>query len=344
MKRIKMLVLTDHSTHSKENSLYALLRALKAHRSCEYIDVASRGNEINDGFFHSLFDTRPFVTRVTEDFAYHEDGRCFLDGLRRTTLKEYDVIFLRLPHPTPVEFWSFLRTHFPERRIFNRPSGIERSSSKAFLLEVSSLCPPIKLCKTPEDILEFKSRFPIVLKPLRGYGGSGIIKIEGDQAWMGNQEIDLDNFLNTLKDGSEEYLAMKYLKNVDQGDKRIVVINGKTFGASLRLPADGSWLCNSAKGGRSVATTVEPEEKVIGMRLASVLSKMGVMFFGFDTLVDDNGKRVLSEVNTMSIGGLKQIDNASDEPLLMKAAGWVWDYAAGVIEQKTIETNGKVSS
>ena len=343
MTKYKMLVLTDHSTHSQENSLYAILRALNVHHRCDYIDVASRGNTLNDGFFNSMFDTRPFVTRVTPDFAYQEDHHYFLNGLRRTTLKEYDVIYLRLPHPTPAEFWPFLRTHFPEARIFNRPSGVERSSSKAFLLEVPSLCPPIKLCKTAEDILEFKSRFPIVLKPLRGYGGKGIVKIDGDRAWMGTEEIELENFLNSLIDDPEEYLAMKYLKNVNKGDKRVVVINGNIFGASLRLPAEDSWLCNNSQGGSSVATQVEPEEKVMAMRLASVLSKMGVMFFGFDTLVDDNGKRVLSEVNTMSIGGVMQIDRASEEPLLEKAAGWIWSYVAGIGQKKTSD-NGKVNT
>lgn len=334
MNKFKLLVLTDHSTHSKENSLYALLKALAAHPACEHIDVASRGNTMNAGFFYSFFDTRPFVNRVGADFAYSTDGRCFSENLRRTTLREYDVIYTRLPHPTPDDFWPFLRTHFPESRIFNRPSGIERSSSKGFLLEVPELCPPIKLCQTPEDILEFKAQFPIVLKPLRGYGGVGIMKIDGDRAWIGTEEINLEAFLESLRTNPREYLGMKYLKNVKQGDKRVVVINGHIYGAALRLPSADSWLCNNSQGGSSIVAKADAEEIFIAKQLSTVLSKMGVIFFGFDTLVDDNGKRVLSEINTMSIGGIVQIDQASEEPLLEKAANWIWDYVKNDIYEK----------
>lgn len=334
MMKFKMLVLTDHRSHSKENSFYALVKALDEHPDCDFIDVASRGNEINAGFFYSFYDTRPFVNRINSDFNFHDDGRCFTQSLRRASLREYDVIFLRLPHPTPADFWPFLRTNFPESRIFNRPSGVELSSSKEFLLEVPELCPPIKLCQTPEDIIEFKAQFPIVLKPLRGYGGTGIIKIDGDRAWAEKEEINLDSFLEALRTNPQEYLGMKYLKNVSQGDKRVVVIAGKIFGASLRLPAEGSWLCNNSQGGTSVITKVDEEEKMIAKRLDAVLSGMGVIFFGFDTLVDDHGKRVLSEINTMSIGGIKQIDQESDEPLLEKASDWIWTYVKNIIYEK----------
>lgn len=334
MKKFKLLVLTDHSTHSKENSLYALMKALREHPACELIDVASRGNSINAGFFHSFYDNRPFVSRVTDNFTYHNDGRCFKQDLKRISLREYDAIFLRLPHPTPKDFWPFLRTNFPENHIFNRPSGVEYSSSKAFLLEVPELCPPIELCRTPEDILAFKSQFPIVLKPLRGYGGEGIIKIDGEEVWLGMEKIDFNAFLDSLSANPQEYLGMKYLKNVHQGDKRVVVINGHIYGASLRLPATNSWLCNNSQGGSSGVAKADSEEIYIAQRLHAVLSELGVIFFGFDTLVDDDGKRVLSEVNTMSIGGIMQIDRESNEPLLEKAAGWIWDYIKNDIYEK----------
>ena len=112
---------------------------------------------------------------------------------------------------------------------------------------------------------------------------------------------------------------MKYLKNVKQGDKRIVVVNGEILGASLRLPAENSWLCNVAMGGSSNVAQVEKEEEEIIQLINPTLSDKGIVMYGVDTLVSDDGKRVLSEINTTSIGGLPQIAAMNNLPLVEQA-------------------------
>ena len=119
---------------------------------------------------------------------------------------------------------------------------------------------------------------------------------------------------------------MKYLKNVKQGDKRIVVVNGQILGASLRLPADNSWLCNVAMGGSSNITQVEKEEEEIIRIINPTLSDKGIVMYGVDTLVGDDGKRVLSEINTTSIGGLPQIAAMNNLPLLERAIDLIWEF------------------
>ena len=171
MRKFKMLVLTDHRTHSVENSIYALVLALRNHPSCASIDVASRGNTLNNFFFQNHIDHGLFVSQVDASFGFYQDGRRFQRFMRRAQLRDYDVILLRLPPPLPDAFLDFLTAVYPEERIINRPSGIREVSGKEFLLHFSDLCPEMQLCRSVADVQSFAARFPIVLKPLRNYGG-----------------------------------------------------------------------------------------------------------------------------------------------------------------------------
>ena len=120
---------------------------------------------------------------------------------------------------------------------------------------------------------------------------------------------------------------MKYLKNVSQGDKRILVVGGQIMASSLRLPAEGSWLCNVAQGGKSVKADVTNEEIKIVKGLTPELIKEGVLIFGADTLEDDYGKRILSEVNTLSVGGFSQAQEQSGKPIIKMTIDKIFEYA-----------------
>ncbi len=327
MNAFRLLVLTDHRSHSPENSLYALLQAIRKHPKCAHLAVASRGTQGNQAFFAGQADkARLYATTVDEQFDYSEKGAAYRGKLQRVRLSDFDSILLRLPPPYDPVFASYLVSQFPEHRIINRPSGIARTSSKAFLLEVADLCPPIQLVESVEDLLQWKDQFPYVLKPLNNYGGKGIVKVDGDRVWSGDQSSSLLDFIQAFAKNPEPLLAMQYLDRVHEGDKRVVVCNGAIMGASLRLPALGSWLCNASQGGVSVSCTVTPEEEEIARKLAPRLKAEGVILFGFDTLVDHTGKRVLSEINTMSIGGLKQMEAQMGRPMLQEMADLIIQY------------------
>ena len=321
-----MLVLTDHSKHSKENSLYPLVQAMRKNEHCAQIDVATRGNELNDFFFRKLINKPLFVNKVDEHFTFFPSGRVFKDNIRRENLTNYDVVWLRMPPPLSSEFLGFLNNEFPDTLIINNPNGIYQTGSKEFLLNFASLCPPIQLCHSIADITSFKNQFPVVLKPFREYGGRGIVRIDGNRVWEGKQEKTFAEFTQQLKGQAIEYLGVKFLKNVGQGDKRIIVVDGQIMGASLRLPAKDSWLCNVAMGGSSNTAQVAPEEVTMVQKLNPVMSAMGIVIYGIDTLVGDDGKRVLSEINTTSIGGLPQIARMEGRPLVKQATDLMWNY------------------
>jgi glutathione synthase len=324
--KYKLLVLTDHSSQNDSNSIFALLQAMRIHPHCEQIDVASKGVDLNRRFFKGELGARLYACEVTADFSFQEDGRYFTQNLRAVALEDYDALFLRLPPPLDNAFLTALSRQFPDRKIINRPSGLIKTASKAYLLQFPEVCPPMKLCETAADIRSFSEQFPVVLKPLRNYGGRGIVKIENEQAEQDGEVRPLSQFLENYRQDPVPYLAMKFLVNVDQGDKRIVVVNGRILGGVLRMPPPGAWLCNAAQGGYAVSAAISPEEYRIAEVITPVLLEAGIVMFGFDTLTDDAGRRVLSEINTLSIGGLPQMGELNNTPVVDRAAGLLWQY------------------
>jgi len=290
------------------------------------VDVATRGNADNDLFFYSLKDIPLSVHKVTDSFTFKANGLVFQVPTKTTSLAAYDAIWLRLPPPLSYDFLQFLKSTYPRQIFINDPIGIHETGSKEFLLQFPSLCPPMKMCRSIEDITELKKRFPIVLKPLREYGGKGIVRIDKDKVWIEQKEMSFTEFINQLAGKPIEYLGVAFLKNVAQGDKRIVVVDGQIMGASLRLPAADSWLCNVAMGGRAIPTNITKEEQKMVERIHPVLSKLGIVMYGLDTLVGDDGKRILSEINTTSIGGLPQMARDQQLPLVEKAVDIIGGY------------------
>lgn len=326
MNKYKLLVLTDHKNHSSENSLYALVRALAANPLCAEVNIASRAMPENEDFFSGKNAIKLSVIKPSADFAFDKSGKIFQEDIHEEFCSSYDWVFLRMPPPIDSSFLDFLSKNFSEQVIVNDPQGIFKTGSKEFLMNFQDCCPPMRICSSLEDIIDFKKEFPIVLKPFREYGGRGIIRIDGDQVWEGKTEKTFSEFLDQNKNVDIAYLGVRFLKNVNQGDKRIIVVNGEIMGASLRLPAKDSWLCNVAMGGSSNHTTVDLDEINIVKTIHPILSKLGIVMYGVDTLVNDDGKRVLSEINTTSIGGLPQIAKMRKEPLVEKASDLIWDY------------------
>ena len=258
MKKYKALIITDHSNHTMENSLYDLATKLYNHPKTQCVDVVSRVNYMNDRFFKSIGENKLIVTSVKEDFNFSEKKHPLENNFKVVDTDSYDLIWLRLPPPISKEFLDFLSRRFIGKVIINNPDGIYETGSKEFLIEFSSVCPPMRVCRSIDDIKQFKKEFPIVLKPFRAYGGAGIVRIDKSEVWSGKEKMTFKDFEKRYS--GKEYLGVKYLKNVVKGDKRIVVVNGEILGASLRLPAKDSWICNVAMGGTSNKTDITNEE------------------------------------------------------------------------------------
>ena len=325
MNKYSILILTDDTTHSRHNSMYLIANALYKDPRCNSLFIASRSNKKNTPFFQS---------KTATIFAHQQEqvisfGQGFFKG--KTTQKElsfFDVIIMRVPRPLSDSFLEHLNRSHPLGVFINDPIGIKESSNKLFLLQIPELCPPMQHCTKEQDVIQFSMKFPIVLKPLKSYGGKGIVKIEKNTVYDGSTTFPLNEYLHMIQEELETdgMLAMKFLKNVHHGDKRIIVANGNLLATSLRLPAVGSWLCNVAQGGTSQKTDISPEEKVLIKTLNKRLVKIRVVLYGIDTLVNDHGQRVISEINTMSVGGLAPAKEESDPLIDKKLATALFTY------------------
>lgn len=323
-----VLVLTDHRNHSDHNSLYALCTELRRHPAVADVHVASRANPANDAFFYHHESTCLQVWAVEGEMAFSEAAYRFQQKTLGVDAKNYDWVWLRLPLPTPEGFYRFLRLEIGEARIFNRPSGVEETGSKAFLTQFPQWCPDVQLCQTYEEVAAMQAQFPIVLKPLHSYGGKGVLKIKKGKVYEEAGPVPLKQYEQVLQSGFDEggYLGMRYLKNVRKGDKRVIVVNREVLGAVLRMPPRGSWRCNAALGGRAVLAEVDSNERLIAQEVAEMLLPKGVVMFGLDTLVNDDGQRVLSELNTTSIGGVAPLQQLSGLPKVRQAVDLLVDY------------------
>ena len=331
LRGMRLLILTDHAGHTPNNSLYVLARALRTEAGIGEIRVASRGTAANADFFACRAEGDPVLRTLTvaDDFTFEGAAAGFSDSeyLVQTPVSWCDAVLLRVPHPVPPTWFGYLRKTFGQRPIANAPEGIEATTSKAWLLHVPELCAPMRLCTTPAQVgalLARSSGFAktrdAVLKPLHGYGGQGILRVRDGRVEVGEERVPLADWPDHPA-ARHDYLAVEYTRRVSEGDKRIVVVDGEVLGAVLRLPAPGGWLCNVAQGGRVAAAELTPEEEHIVRTLDGHMRRLGVVMYGVDTLADNDGRRVLSEVNTMSIGGLKDLPPGRDgTPAATRAA------------------------
>lgn len=309
--KLKVLILTNHTKHTIQNSVYDLARELFVNQHSEYVDIATVGNEKNKQFFNAK-NSKVFVEEVGSDFRYSEDGKYYFPAEIEADIKEYDLVLMRMPQPINPTFFKFLSKF---KCVFvNDPKGILLTSSKAYLMNFQDFCPPMKVCKTIDDVQEFAQKTAVVLKPIYGYAGKGIVKIENNIISDGTNLMSYADIEKNLEE--QPYLAVSFLKNVTKGDKRILVVNGKILGASLRVPAPSTWLCNVAQGGTSLASELSKEEYAIVEAIAPAMEANKIVMYGIDTLENDEGKRVLSEINTTSIGGFIQLQIQQKKPYI----------------------------
>lgn len=327
--RMNLLIVTDHSKHTSTNSLYSLARALKADARCQEVWVCSRGIEANAAFFNGNSKAGIHAVSVGDDFSFSSSGLVFEQHSQPIDASVIHAILVRMPQPVDPAFLFSLEAIVPHDRIVNRPDGIVETATKEFLLQVSYLCPEPVLCHNLSEAIALSLQKEIVLKPLYEYGGRGIIRLSREFCWVANTCYDADQVYSILKEDHFPMLAMKYLRNVQQGDKRTIVAHWTVLGSALRIPAAGQWMCNVAQGGQARPDVMDGHERIIQEILTPMLHRKGIIMFGFDTLVDDDGRRVLSEINTLSVGGLFPMQELTGKPLVRQAAALIWDYLTG---------------
>jgi len=156
----------------------------------------------------------------------------------------------------------------------------------------------------------------MILKPLNGFGGSGVILIE--KSAMNNIKSLLDFYI-TSGDGSSNYVILQdYIEGADQGDVRVLLLNGEPIGAMRRIPGNDDHRSNVSAGGRIAKHSLTKEEKALCKQIGPKLVNDGLYFVGIDVI---GGKLV--EVNVMSPGGITYINKVYKVKLQEKVIDFV---------------------
>jgi glutathione synthase len=233
---------------------------------------------------------------------------------RRVDLGTFDVVHMRQDPPFDMNYITathLLEHIHPETLVVNDPREVRNAPEKLFVLRYPELMPPTLITRDPAELDAFRrAQGDIILKPLYGNGGAGVFRLaEGDQNFASLVELFLQMF-------REPFIAQRYLPEVREGDKRIILIDGKVAGAINRVPSLSDHRSNMHVGGKAVPTELTARDHEICARIGPDLAERGLIFVGIDVI-----GRYLTEINVTSPTGIRQLKRFGGAD----AAALLWD-------------------
>lgn len=238
-------------------------------------------------------------------------------------LAGFDVIFMRANPPLDPLMLNFLDSVKEDVFIMNSLRGMREANNKlytaAFGDSHNNIIPSTHVSKNKEYLIKQikeSEADKMILKPLNGFGGSGVILIEKSAMTSINSLLDFYIFNS---DGTSNYVILQdYIKGADQGDIRILLLNGEPIGAMKRVPGSDDHRSNVSAGGSVQKHTLTKEEKALCKQIGPKLVNDGLYFVGIDVI---GGKLV--EVNVMSPGGITYINRVYKTKLQVKVIDFV---------------------
>ena len=227
---------------------------------------------------------------------------------------EADVVLMRQDPPFDMSYIT--ATHLlehvqPGTLVVNDPAHVRNAPEKLFATRFEGLLPPTLIAKDPDDIRAFRAEHgDIIVKPLFGNGGAGVFHIR-----PGDENL---NALLEMFDGfhREPIIVQRYLPEVRQGDKRIVLVDGEAVGAINRVPAEGEARSNMHVGGRPEKCEMTRRDREICEAIGPALRERGLLFVGIDVIGD-----WLTEINVTSPTGIQELGRFDGANI----AALIWD-------------------
>ncbi|GGK64097.1 glutathione synthase [Amphritea balenae] len=220
-------------------------------------------------------------------------------------LSSLDVVLMRKDPPFDNEF--IYTTHLLEiaaaegnTLMVNRPQALRDYNEKIFATHFPECCPPVLVTRRDDLLRDFHAEYKdVIFKPLDGMGGTSIFRIQ-------EEGVNLGVIIETLtKFGTETIMAQKYLPEIVDGDKRILLVNGEAVPYGLsRIPTNGETRGNLAVGGRGEGRPLTDREKWIAEQVGPTLKAQGILFAGLDVIGD-----YLTEVNVTSPTCIRELDD-----------------------------------
>jgi glutathione synthase len=233
---------------------------------------------------------------------------------KRASLEAFDVILLRQDPPFDLAYITsthFLERIHPKTLVVNDPASVRNAPEKLFVMNFPHLMPPTLISRDLDEINSFRDQHgAVVMKPLHGHGGAAVFHVMPQDMNFGSL---FDMFSVTFR---EPWVIQRFLAEVKNGDKRIILVDGEFAGAVNRVPAPDDLRSNMVRGGAAQATELSAREREICATLGPALRERGLLFVGID-VIDGN----LTEINVTSPTGIRAIARLGGPDV----AGKIWD-------------------
>ena len=219
---------------------------------------------------------------------------------RLVDLADIDVVLMRQDPPFDMAYITathLLQHVHPRTFVVNDPVEVRNAPEKLFVAHFPELMPPTLITSDRQMIKAFRAEYKdIIIKPLFGNGGAGVFHIDPEDD---NLNALLEMFTSLYR---EPIVVQAYLPEVREGDKRIILIDGRAAGGITRIPATGEARANLHVGGMARATTLTSRELEICEAIGPELKKRGLIFVGIDVIGG-----YLTEINVTSPTGIQEI-------------------------------------
>ncbi|WP_302665533.1 glutathione synthase [Celeribacter baekdonensis] len=224
-----------------------------------------------------------------------------LGEMAEVDLSDYDVVWLR--QDPPFDMGYITTTHLldmimPGTLVVNDPFWVRNYPEKLLVLNFPDLTPPTAIARDLATIRAFKEKHgDIILKPLYGNGGAGVFRLDPNDRNLSS--------LHELFTGMsrEPMIVQKFLPDVSNGDKRVILVDGEAVGAINRVPQKGETRSNMHVGGRPEKVGLTDRDREICAKIGPLLKEKGQVFVGIDVIGD-----YLTEINVTSPTGIQELE------------------------------------
>lgn len=251
---------------------------------------------------------------IAKPLAVFKDPTHFytLGESEKIALGDLDVILMRKDPPFDSEFvYSTMILEQAERDgalVVNNPASLRDCNEKLFATQFPQCCPPVLVTRRDDLLKEFhKEHGDVIFKPLDGMGGTSIFRLRQDDP---NVSVIIENL---TKLGTEQIMAQKFIPEIKQGDKRILIVDGVPVPYALaRIPAAGETRGNLAAGGRGEGRELSERDLWICQQVIPTLKEKGLIFVGLDVIGD-----YLTEINVTSPTCIRELNDTYDLDIAM---------------------------
>ncbi|KRS12543.1 glutathione synthetase [Roseovarius atlanticus] len=233
---------------------------------------------------------------------------------RVADLSEFDVVWLR--QDPPFDMFYITTTHLLQRvkettLVVNDPFWVRNFPEKLLILDFPELMPPTAIARDLGTIRAFKEAHgDVILKPLYGNGGAGVFHLPESDRNLSSLHEMFTGF------SREPLIVQKYLPEIKDGDKRVILVDGEPVGAINRLPGKGEVRSNMHVGGRPEKVALTDRDREICAIIGPRLREAGQIFVGIDVI-----GQYLTEINVTSPTGIKELERFDG----INVAGKIWD-------------------